>query len=88
MALRFRLVILLLLSVASLSRGPKTIICSENDDPLSVPLKATGATMAPSRGFRMLGAEGQLEFPLLPTDLQVWQRAIESSTRTGNMIGA
>ena len=44
----------------------KTLIRGEADDPLSVAPKATGAKTALPRDFRVMGAEGQLEFPLLP----------------------
>ena len=42
-----------------------------NGDPLFVALKPSGAEMAPSRDFRMAGATGHADLPLLPTGFQV-----------------
>ena len=45
-----------------------TFIRDENDDPM-----APGTKMAPSLGFRTMGAEGQLGSPRLSTDFQAWE---------------
>ena len=47
-----------------------TFIRTENVDPPSVASKAAGGEIAPNRIFRMVGADGQLGYPLVSTDFQ------------------
>ena len=51
----------------------RTRIRQENDDPISAASTASGAKMVPHWDFRMMGADGQPECPLVPTDFQVWE---------------
>ena len=57
-------------SVEDFRRMPpsETVIRNESEDPLLAASEVYGARMVPSREFRMVGAEGQLELPLVPTD--------------------